>query len=735
MIRLVDRITFLAVMCFMFVIPVKTKALDYNQLQTEKYRISNLVAQAGQDSGEKEETEEFEFPEVVVEDQQVEEGFVADDSSTATKTDTPLIETPQSISVITKERIERQDAETLGEVLRYTPGVQSDPFGFEPRFTFINIRGFDATTSGIYRDGLQLRNPAFATSFSLEPYGAERIEILKGPSSILYGAGSPGGLINYVSKKPTNYSFGEVILEGGSNERFQGKFDVGGPIDNNGEFSFRLTGLARNSETQTDFVKDDRFYLAPSLRWQPDDNTRLTILAEFKYDESGSSQAIPADGSLRSNPNGDIPVNRFTGEPGFDDYDRKGFSIAYLFEHSIFENLTVRQNARYYRNELQNEVIFSTAFNDDNRTVERAAFDGDGELNGFVVDNQVEYGIFTGPLSHKFLAGVDYQYIDVSTVQAFGGAPTLDVFDPQYGQEVPALSVFLDNDITQQQLGIYLQDQLNLYRKFYLVLGGRYDWAENEVENNLNDTESSQDDGEFTGRAGILYLSDLGIAPYFNYSESFLPTIGTDANGDSFEPDTGRQFEGGIKYQPPGRDASVTIAAFDIVRENVLTPDPADPTLQVQTGEVRSRGIELEGITSMDFGLELIAAYTYQDVEITESNVPGEEGERPTQVPEHLASFWADYTFQFGILKNLGFGFGIRYLGSNFGDTPNTLEVPDNTLVDGVIHYDWKNFRAQINAKNLFDEEYVGSCFSRGEDDFCTFGQERTISASIGYRW
>ncbi|MDQ3773505.1 MAG: TonB-dependent siderophore receptor [Pseudomonadota bacterium] len=660
-------------------------------------------------------------------------GYVATQSTTATKTDSPLIETPQSISVITSDRLEAQDADSLSEALRYTPGIQAEPFGFEPRFTFFNIRGFDATTTGLYRDGLQLRNPGFAGSFSLEPYGAERIEVPRGPASVLYGQGSPGGLVNFVSKRPAAKPFAEVEFETGNFNRLQGAFDLSGPITRDGTFLGRLTGLARDSDTQVDFIEDDRVFVAPSFTWRPSGATTLTLLGEYKRDETLSSQALPAAGTLFDNPNGSIPTRRFTGEPDVDRYDREDFSAAYLFEHQASDAWTFRQNARYYSNDLDNVAVFSSGLDGDQRTLNRSLFDGVGELDGFAIDTQAQLEWATGSASHTLLLGLDYQNIETSVLQAFGAAPSIDVFDPVYGAPVPTPPVFNDSDTDQQQIGLYVQDQIKFYEKFVVLLGGRYDWAETETEDNLVNTTTDQGDNELTGRAGLLYLFDNGLAPYASYSESFLPAAGTDASGRPFEPETGRQYEVGVKYQPPGANSFVTLALFELTRENFIQFDPAT-FLQVQTGEVRSRGIELEGVASFDFGLDLIASYAYLDIEITESSNPAEVGQRPMQTAEHTGSLWANYTIQRGSLNGLGLGFGVRYLGSNFGDNLNTIEAPPETLADAAIHYDWNKFRFAVNAKNVFDKEHVATCFVRGVG-FCTFGQTRTVTASIGYRW
>ena len=672
------------------------------------------------------------LPEVVVPGL-LEQGYVVRQATTATKTDSPLIETPQSVSVITRDRLNDQAVNTLAEALRYSAGVQGEPFGFDPRFTTIQIRGFDASDTGLYRDGLQIRNPAFAVSFSLEPWGVERIEILKGPASIMYGAGSPGGLVNLVSKLPTNETFGVVELQPGSFDRWQGRFDVGGPLDTAGVFSYRLTGLVRDADTRVDFIQDDRVFIAPAFTFRPSKDTTFTLLGHFQTDETRASQALPAAGTLFSNPNGPIPTNRFTGEPDRDTYSRREAAIGYLVEHNFNEALTVRQRARYYVNRLDHVTIFASGLQADQRTIDRSVLESGGELNGVVVDTHAQGKFATGPVAHTVLLGVDYQHIDVDARQAFGAAPPLDVFDPVYGAPVSRPPVFLHTDTREQQVGVYLQNQMKVFDKLVLVLSGRHDWATSETVDRLAQTSVTQDDRKLTGRAGLLYLFDVGLAPYFSYSESFVPALGVDASGRPFRPETGRQYEIGLKYQPPGWNSFVTLALFDLTRRNVVQMDPAT-FLQDQTGEIRSRGIELEGVARLGAGLKLIAAYTFLDLEITESVIPGETGHRPTQVPEHMASLWGDYTFQHGPLRGLGFGAGVRYIGSTFGNTTNTLRTPSATLADLGLHYDLKQFRLAVNLQNALDNEYIASCFVRN-GDFCTFGERRNATGSISYRW
>lgn len=661
-------------------------------------------------------------------------GFVAEEAETATKADIPLVEVPQTVSVVTRSRLEAQNAGRLSEALRYTAASQGETFGFEPRTTFLRLRGFDATTTGLHRDGLQLRNPGFAVSFDPEPYGAERIEIPRGPASVLYGAGSPGGLVNFVSKKPRAEPSREITIEGGSFERLQGQVDLTGPIDADGTFSYRLTGLVRESDTQVDFVGNDRVFVAPGLRWQPSESTSWTLLGRYKHDETRSSQRLPADGTLFPNPNGEIPIDRFTGEPDVDRYERDKRSLTSVFEHVVSPVLSFRQKTRYYAVDLDNVGIFSGGLREDGRTIDRTLFESFGALDGVALDNQARADFATGPASHRLLLGLDVQSVDVSLEQNFGVAPPLDVLDPEYGAEVPEPAPFVETETDQEQVGVYLQEQLTLFDRLILSLNGRFDFATTTTENLLAETTTEQDDEEFTGRAGLVYRSPIGLAPYVSYSESFLPSLGTDAEGQPFEPERGEQLEVGAKYQPNGVNAFVTVAFFDLTRQNFLQLDP-ETFLQVQTGEANSTGIEVEGNASLREGLDLVATFTHQDVEITESVVPAELGERPTQVPETMASLWLDYTVQQGPLSGSALGAGVRHQGMTFGDVPNTLEVPDVTLVDAMARYEVADgVGLQLNVHNLFDDHHVASAFVSGQN-FATFGPERTVRGSLSYRW
>ena len=666
-------------------------------------------------------------------------GYVANRSATGSKTDTPLIEIPQSISVITRDQLDDQGADSLSEALRYTPGVFGEAFGNDSRVDFLQYRGFSEDGAGVFQDGLQLRSTGFA-EFMPELYGAQRVDILRGPASVLYGQGSPGGLVNVQTKRPPAEFFAEAGVSGGSFEKIEGRFDVGGPVLQSESAFFRLTGLFRDSETQVDFVDDDRQFIAPAFTWKPQRNTSLTFLGYYQNDETGSTnQFLPAAGTVNSNPNGTISTSLFTGEPDFDRFDRTVFSLGYLFEHEFSNGIEVRQNARYSDLESDTETFFGVGFVGDQRTLARLPFIVDSSAEIFVIDNQAQFNFRGGPVEQTLLVGFDYQRYDFDESQgvgsqASGTASVIDVFDPDYGTPLDASAIPITQDarVVQDQFGIYLQDQFKIYEDLIVTLGGRLDIVASDRKDRRAGTKSDQDDSAFSGRAGIVYLTDIGLAPYASYSESFLPLIGFDSAGEAFEPETGQQFEIGLKYQPDGSDSSITVAAFDITRENVRTADPVNSLLQVQTGEVRSRGIEVEGIASFDFGLDLIAGYTFQDVEITESNVAGEEGSRPAGVPEHQASLWSFYTLQDGLFSGLGFGAGVRYKGSTQGNSTNTFTVDEYVLFDAAARYQWKNLSFSLNATNLFDNQHVASCTG---DFACFYGSDRAVTAGLQFRW
>lgn len=663
------------------------------------------------------------------------QGFVASRAAGATKTDTPLIETPQAITVITRDRIDAQAVRSVEEALRYTPGVTANLNGFDPRFDAARIRGFDARPSQ-YLNGLRLLRQFGPTS--IEQYGLERIEVVRGPSSVLYGQSVPGGLINLVSKRPTETPFGEVNLSAGNNDRFQGAFDLGGPLDEAGQFSYRVTGLVRNSDTDVDYVGDDRYFFAPALTWRPDGETRITLLGSYQYDQGGSPIGLPAQGTLFYNPNGKIPRDRYAGEENFSRSDVTTTTLGWDIERRLNSVFTLRQNARYTHNTVKYDTMYGTGLQADLRTLNRGTLVQRERSDTVNLDTGLQADFSTGPVVHKVLAGADVRQYWGRYETYFGAGPSVDIFNPARGLAVrdsrraPTFSTNRNDDL--HQLGLYVQDQMR-WNNWILVLGGRQDWAGSEQTSRISGARTTQNDNAFTGRVALMYAADNGLSPYASYSTSFDPQAGATAaarGGQAFRPTEGEQYEIGLKYQPPGMASFVTASAFDLTQTNVTTRDPLFPSSSVQTGEVNVKGVELEAVGSLTRNLSLIASYTYMDAEITADN-GGNQGNRPALVPEHMAGLWGQYQFREGqTLAGLGLGAGLRYMGNFYGDNANEFRTPSVTLFDASVSYAWDRYKVSVNASNLADKEYVASCSSA---NYCYYGSGRTVIANLAYRW
>jgi iron complex outermembrane receptor protein len=681
-------------------------------------------------------------------------GYSARQSATGTKTDTPLLETPQSISVVTKDQIKDQGAQTVQDALQYTPGVSIQSYGANAFFDGFKVRGFDAPQ---YLDGLRLPkdNISFAMP-KIETYGLERLEVLKGPSSGLYGQTDPGGFINMISKRPTATPRYDVEGTFGSFSRIQGAFDIGGPIDKNGEFLYRLVGLARQSDTQTDFMQDNKLFIAPSFTWRPTTDTTFTILSHYqKIDNKGYQQYVPGNVSFLYNPNGHVPYSRYIGEPGLDGYKLEQAAIGYEFEHRFDNNLQFRQNLRYMEvsNDLQSvrsEGMFSTAFPPTPATtsttdVARSYNYVNSKAQNLTLDNQLQADFRTGALTHKVLVGFDYLHQTGRSDYRTAGIDPINAYNPVYGAAfVPpanSLSPFMLLNNKIDQAGLYAQDQIKLDR-WTLSLTGRQDFVNTELVSLAqypNPDTYRRSDSAQTGRVGLNYLFDFGLSPYANYSTSFVPNANASRTGQAFKPTTGEGWEAGVKFQPVGTNLMLTAAYFDIRQNDVLTSDPVDFLFSVQTDAVRSRGVELEARGNITRELEIIAGYSHTDAKIVESAV-GAQGKYVNGVPIDQASLWAKYTWFDGPLAGLGLGAGIRYVGESYGDQFNTFVLPDYTLFDASVNYDFayvrsdlKGWSAQVTAKNLTNRYYVASCLTGLA--YCGLGTARTILGTLKYSW
>ena len=651
------------------------------------------------------------------------EGYVATRSATGTKTDTPLLLVPQSISVITADRIQDQGAQTLQDALRYVSGVRGEAFGLDARGDSSKIRG---STPVLYLDGLQQTFGSY-TNTRTDPFTLERIEVLKGPSSMLYGQSPVGGLINMVSKRPRDEQRTELQLQYGSYDRKQIAIDSTGPLNEEGTLLYRVVAIARDSDSQVDYVEDDRLLLMPSITWRPTADIEWTLLANIQRDDSGStSQFLPHRGTVLDAPYGHYDTDLFVSEPGFDEYDTEQMALTSQLSWRLNETWTLRQNLRYQESEVSYQQIYGwpPVLNADNRTLDRIYHVAKPEVDVWVADHNAQALFDTGPVQHTLLIGGDYQHATTNRKRAGGATTALDLYDPVYGTFDPSvIDLTADPEQTVAQQGLYLQDQLK-YERWMLTLGLRKDWVDNRTEGGTR-----QKDDAVTGRVGLTYLFENGIAPYISYSESFQPIVGLNTStGEPYKPLEGEQWELGIKYQPVDSNSLYTAAVFDLREQNRQMPDPNDPSNTVQTGETRTQGLELEAMVAVRPDWDLIATYTHLNTEVLKGT-PREEGARLATIPEDMASLWSQHRFELFGVPGFSAGAGVRYVGASWDGT-DTLKTPSTTLFDAMLGYRYQDWAFTVNATNLEDETYYTSCLSRGD---CFLGSRRTVVGTVSY--
>ncbi|MDY9126317.1 ferrichrome porin FhuA, partial [Escherichia coli] len=648
----------------------------------------------------------------------------------------------------------------------YTPGVAVGTRGASNTYDYLIIRGFaaDGQSQNNYLNGLKLQGN-FYNDAVIDPYMLERAEIMRGPVSVLYGKSSPGGLLNMVSKRPTTEPLKEVQFKAGTDSLFQTGFDFSDALDDDGVYSYRLTGLARSANAQQKGSEEQRYAIAPAFTWRPDDKTNFTFLSYFQNEpETGYYGWLPKEGTVEPLPNGKRLPTDFNEGAKNNTYSRNEKMIGYSFDHEFNDTFTVRQNLRFAQNKVSQKSVYGYGMCSDplytkdqealkaspclsipqsqwGHTLTRQYVIDNEKLENFSVDTQLQSKFATGSVDHTLLTGVDFMRMrnDIDSWFGYAGsvAPSdiynLDRSDFDFGAH-PNPSGPYRVLLKQKQTGLYVQDQAQ-WDKVLVTLGGRYDWADQSSFNRDYGNKSERDDKEFTWRGGVNYLFDNGVTPYFSYSESFEPASQTDANGDLFAPSKGKQYEVGVKYVPEDRPIVVTGALYQLTKTNNLMADPNGSLFSVEGGEIRARGVELEAKAALSASVNVVGSYTYTDAEYTTDTTY--KGNTPAQVPKHMASLWADYTFFDGPLSGLTLGTGGRYTGSSYGDPANSFKVGSYTVVDALVRYDLARVgmagsNVALHVNNLFDREYVASCFNTYG---CFWGAERQVVATATFRF
>ncbi|QXI53070.1 TonB-dependent siderophore receptor [Pseudomonas alvandae] len=666
------------------------------------------------------------------------EGYAATRTAAGTKTDTPIVEAPRSMSVITRQQMDDRSVLNLNDALRYTAGVTSSGYGSDSRNDWLRVRGFDPTQ---FLDGLPLPKGSYANP-KVEPWNLERITVLRGPSSSVYGQTPPGGMLDMVSRRPQYEQANEVEFQAGSNEHKQINFDSTGKIDDQGQFLYRVSGVVRDSNAPVDHIPDKRYNIAPSLTWNIDDDTHLTLISQYTRDDTGiTGQFLPLQGTKIDSAAGKISHHKNLGDPDWEFYDRTYYALGYAFDHRLNDVWQFRQNLRYTKSDLSFQGLTvntgPTAVAPDG-TVGRSTGIVNEDISQFAVDNNFQADFNTGALDHTLLLGLDHQRSNTNYkwLYGWGNVPNTNVNNPTYGQDFSNVvySTLYDYNQKTQQTGLYAQDQIAL-DDWRLTLGGREDWVHTGTDFNQSNTSNTQRDKQFSGNAGLSYVFENGITPYLSYTESFQPSAGANASAtESLKPTKGNQYEIGIKYQPPGTNTLLTAAVFDLRQENVSI---TENNITSQIGEIKVRGLELEATSEVTENLKLIGSYTYNDTEILKGD---DKGNRVPQIPRNQATAWADYTWHNGVLDGFGIGAGARYVGDTYGNQSNTYlgHVGSYTVYDASVHYDLgrlsntlKGATLAVDAKNIFNKDYLSTC----DGFWCYYGDQRNVVASVNYKW
>lgn len=667
--------------------------------------------------------------------------------NTATKTVLEPEETPQAITVITKDDMDLRGVNSVSEALRYAPGVNTElRGGAVSRLDLFNIRGFINYTN--FYDGLPLLYNGWNLQPQVDSVALEQIEVFKGPTSVLYGNIPPGGMVNIIAKAPQSTPSHSVSISTGTNSLKELAFDTTGQIGDS-NVDYRIIGLAKQRDGQADTSEDERYVLAPSFNWQATESTLVNVNVYYQNDPSaGIYTTVPASGSVIDNPLGSMSPSTYLGDEDWNTYEREVLMMGYKVQHDFNSNWQFLQNARYMTADAYQENTYNGALEADNRTVGRNAYLTDEKSKSFVIDNQLSGYVKTGDFEHNLLFGLDYQYLDsdVKYKDTLGYSLTQDIFNPDHNSiDRNALNFqYKQNlDIKTKQIGVYFQDQVR-YDQLVMIAGLRWDKYDSNTDavsdylGTVSKSKEELDDTNVSFRVGGLYELDFGLSPYLTYSESFEPIAGADATGKAFEPSTGHQWELGFKYAPLPSDISGNLAFFHITKKNAILTDPNNPYApNYQAGEVVSQGIELEAKWQATAQADFTLGYTYTDMEVTEDSYYNQEGKTPVWVPEQTASLWANYFFE-GNLSGLRTSAGVRYVGEAQIDAQNSEKVPDYTLFDLAASYDFstvsesmKGASVTLSASNLFDKEYY-SCYDKNN---CWFGAERSIEAKLEYNF
>lgn len=694
------------------------------------------------------------LPEVVVKEIRERDDtktYVAEEATTATRTETPVRDIPQSVQVITRKVIQEQRNFRLQEALENVSGINT----VTPTtsiFDGLILRGFQANQTNFFRNGLF---DPLGNIFGADTYNIQRIEVLKGPASVLYGQGVPGGIINITTRRPLpdSYYAGNVTL--GNFNFYRSEVDATGPLNESKTLLYRLNVAGQRAESFIDIARRDLMAFAPSVTWLMGPRTTLTVEADYMkrwYNNIGAI-GVPAQGSVLPNVNGEIPRNLFVGLGDLDQNNRASYRIGYDLTHQFNNTWSIRNAYRYAILEIDQFTTTPLALLADQRTLTRRANNNGDSLGRQHVHNMITnlIGHFRiWEMDHTLLTGVELRQNRLNP----GGlatrtAPSLDIFAPNYSLQPGAVISTSFSESDTKQAAFYLQDQIDLLPNLKLLGGFRFDYVHQFGRfgtSAATSPDQNSDDTAVSPRVGLVYQPIEPVSLYASWMRGFLPNDPTFFNPDGklFEPERSTQYEVGMKTFFLQNRMSATLAWFHLTRENLLTPDPVNPLFQVQTGEQRSQGVELDVTASLTAGWNVIASYAYTDAEVTADNNLALIHKRLANVPYNKATLWSTYYFQEGALKGFGLGGGVfGYTSRNASIFGVQREVPGYVRLDTALYYNrdlapdnWlraKTLNIALNFRNLLDQRYIQS--TQNSTTLFFFGEPRTVLATVGLQF
>jgi iron complex outermembrane receptor protein len=649
------------------------------------------------------------------------EDYAPPAASLAGKSGISLDQNPQSIAIVPEGLLADWRPLKLEEALAGVAGVATG--GYYDDWDYLRIRGFDVTPNDTYVDGL--RSGAGWVAMNIETFGLERIEVLKGPAA-LYGAGSVGGLVNLVSKRPHDAAFAELEISAGSYDFLEATLDFNRPLDAGKNVLFRVVAIARDRNSHIDYVGSRRVHLAPSLTWRLAPDTTLTVLGSYHENEGRLAWPLPAEGTVLPNPNGRIPLDLYSGEPDTNGTVERTKKTGVELTHAFSDRITLTQSVRYedYYN-FGDRFMYPGYLSDDRRTLYRYWWTWDETADALVADTRLRVQAGREGFRHDLTTGFDYyrrtHHGDFS--YNWTDAVPLDLFAPVYGVELPPAADAYGSDERTRLTGLYAQDHIALARNVTLTFGGRYDFSKVDGDH----------DQAFTGRAGATWEFRPGLTAYASYSEAFNVQAGTTLDGSPLKPETGDNLEAGLRGRMFEDRLHATVSLYEINRRDLATADLANPGYYLTTGGQRSRGVELDARYTPVKGWEILGAYAYTDTAITADNsLP--VGARIAGVPLHTFNAWTKYSLQRGSLRGLGFGLGANHTSTQDGDRTYTapFQLRGYTVWRAALYYSRGPFRAQLNVSNFFDKEHFVGAY---DPLYVGVGAPRTARLTFGWKF